>query len=124
MNIYMFSVLFCLVFIGVTIELIRRQKVAERYGLLWLGLGIVMLIFSLFPGLLNMVSDAVGVYYAPSFLFTIGLLFALVFIMHLTIVLSKLHRKVTRLTQEIALLQARQAEEEKKERGYPTNRIG
>jgi hypothetical protein len=106
MNIYLVSVIFCAVFILITIELIRRKKLAERYALLWLILGLVMLIFSLLPGLLETVSRALHIYYAPSLLFLVGFLFSLIFIMHLTIVISKLHRKLTRLVQEIALLKS------------------
>ncbi|WNQ13556.1 DUF2304 domain-containing protein [Paenibacillus aurantius] len=123
MNIYLLSTVFCLAFVGFTIELIRRQKIAERYALLWLVLGFVMLLFSLFPNLLIRLSEAVHIFYAPSLLFLIGLLFSLVFIMHLTMVISKLHRKVTRLTQEVALLQAKRPEEDGA-RGYSSDRTG
>lgn len=64
-----------------------------------------MALFSVFPSLLDLVSHKLHIYYVPSLLFLVGLLFSLVFIMHLTLVISKLHRKLTRLIQEVALLQ-------------------
>lgn len=106
MSVYHFAALFCLAFVGVTVELIRRRKMEERYAILWLGLGVSMTLFSFFPGLLETVSRLVHVHYAPSLLFLIGLLFSLAFILHLTLVISKLHRKITRLAQELALLKA------------------
>jgi hypothetical protein len=111
-SIYWLSIIFCLVFLFVTVEMIRRQKISERYSLLWLILGFLMLLFSLFPALLNALSKALGIVYGTSLLFFIGFLFSLVFIMHLTTVITKLDRKLTRLTQEMALLKARQEEEE------------
>jgi hypothetical protein len=108
MSVYMLSVLFCLAFLFVTIELIRRQKLQEQYALLWLLLGFVMAGFSLFPRLLQIISNTVQIAYAPSLLFLIGLLCSLTLILHLTIVISKLHRRVTRLIQELALLQERE----------------
>lgn len=63
-----------------------------------------MALFSMFPNMLSQISRLMRIYYAPSLLFLVGLLFSLVFIMHLTIVISKLHRKLTRLVQEVALL--------------------
>ncbi|MFC0213143.1 DUF2304 domain-containing protein [Paenibacillus chartarius] len=107
MNVYMLSMIFCLAFLFVTIELIRRRKLQEQYALLWLLLGCVMAGFSLFPDLLQFISDTVRIAYAPSLLFLIGLLCSLALILHLTIVISKLHRRVTRLIQELALLQER-----------------
>lgn len=124
MNIYILSILFCVIFLGATVELIRRQKVSERYAILWLMLGFVMLVFSIFPGLLNSLSRAVHIYYAPSLLFLIGFLFSLVFIMHLTIVISKLEKKTTRLVQEIALLKAGNGKGELDKDAYSPDRIG
>ncbi|MCY9696218.1 DUF2304 domain-containing protein [Paenibacillus alginolyticus] len=104
MNVYVWAISFCLVFIFISVELIRRQKLQEQYAILWLVLGFIMALFSVFPSLLDQVSHRMHIYYAPS-LFLVGLLFSLVFIMHLTLVISKLHRKLTRLIQEVALLQ-------------------
>ncbi|NEW05366.1 DUF2304 domain-containing protein [Paenibacillus sp. SYP-B3998] len=112
MNIYLLAITFCLVFLFITVELIRRQKLQEQYAILWLTLGFFMGMFSLFPSMLNQISRLMRIYYAPSLLFLVGLLFSLVFIMHLTIVISKLHRKLTRLVQEVALLQERVGKKE------------
>ncbi|WP_058301759.1 DUF2304 domain-containing protein [Gorillibacterium timonense] len=110
MNIYVLSVVFCLLFIGSVVEMIRRRKISERYSLLWLILGFVMLIFSVFPKLLNGLASAMGIVYGTSLLFFIGFLFSLVFIIHLTTVITKLDRKMTRLTQEVALLKSQREE--------------
>jgi hypothetical protein len=107
MNVYLLAIAFCLMFLFFTIELIRRQKLQEQYAILWLLLGFVMALFSFFPELLTQFSQLVRIYYAPSLLFLLGLLFSLIFIMHLTIVISKLHGRLTRLVQEVALLQER-----------------
>jgi hypothetical protein len=106
MNVYNMAAVFCLSFVFVTVELIRRRKIEERYAILWLGLGLSMTVVSIFPGLLEGLTRVVHVYYAPSLLFLIGLLFSLTFILHLTMVISKLHRRMTRLAQEVALLKA------------------
>jgi len=111
MNVYLAAAVFSLSFVFVSIELIRRQKLQEQYALLWLTLGVLMTAFSLFPHLLQWLSQAIRVYYAPSLLFAVGLLFSLLFILHLTIVISKLQRRLTRLVQEVALLEAHRAEE-------------
>ncbi|GIP39732.1 hypothetical protein J31TS4_30120 [Paenibacillus sp. J31TS4] len=122
MNIYLLAVVFCLLFLGITVELIRRQKMAERYAIIWLLLGVLMLVFSVFPSLLDRVSALLHIYYAPSFLFFIGLTFSMVIILHLTIVVTRLNRQVTRLIQELALLKAQNKEETSDDR--PAHRTG
>ncbi|WP_438433464.1 DUF2304 domain-containing protein [Gorillibacterium sp. sgz500922] len=113
--IFVLSVVFCLLFLGFVIEMIRRRKISERYSLLWLILGLIMLLFSVFPKLLNGIASAMGIIYGTSLLFFIGFLFSLVFILHLTTVITKLDRKMTRLTQELALLKS-QGEEARDDR--------
>jgi len=106
MNVYLLAALFSLTYVFVTIEWIRRQKLGERYALLWPVLGITMTGFCVFPHLLDRLSRVVRVHYAPSLLFMFGLFFSLTILLHLTLVISKMERKLTRLTQEIALLRA------------------
>lgn len=106
MSIYQISAAAGFGFFLLTAELIRRRRIEERYALPWLLLGSLMLVFSFMPGLLDRLSRLLQVHYAPSLLFALGLLFSLAFILHLTMVISRLHRRVTRLAQELALLQA------------------
>ncbi|MNC14003.1 Undecaprenyl-phosphate mannosyltransferase [compost metagenome] len=70
----------------------------------WLLLGLAMALFLFAPGLLDRLSRLLRVHYAPSLLFLLGLLFSLAFIMHLTIVMSRMHRRIVRLAQEVAIL--------------------
>ncbi len=94
------------------LELIRRGRLKERYSLLWLFSGLVMLILSLSRGLLEHIARMVGIFYPPSLLFLIAFIFLLLITLHFSAVISGLSEKNKRLAQEIALL--RQALEELK----------
>ncbi|MCR8643147.1 DUF2304 domain-containing protein [Paenibacillus sp. N1-5-1-14] len=108
MIIFRISIAFCLVFLIIVIELIRRKKLEERYSILWFVVGIIMLILSLFPRMLEQIARLLHVVYAPSVLFFLGFIFSLIIILHLTTVISRMHRKMTRLIQEVALLKREQ----------------
>ena len=86
------------------IELIRRGRLKERYSLLWLFSGIVMLVLSLSRGLLESIARAVGIFYPPSLLFLVAFIFLLVITLHYSVIISELSEKNKRLAQEIALL--------------------
>jgi hypothetical protein len=86
------------------VELIRRGRLKERYSLLWLLAGAVMLLMSSWRGLLDFVSHLIGIYYPPSFLFLLAFLFLFLIIMHFSVVISSLFESNKRLAQEIALL--------------------
>jgi hypothetical protein len=88
----------------VVFELIRRGRLKERYSLLWLFSGIVLLVLSLFRGLLESISHAVGVFYPPSLLFLVAFIFLLFITLHFSVIISGLADQNKKLAQEIALL--------------------
>lgn len=85
-------------------ELIRRGRLKERYALLWLFSGLVLLILSLSRSLLEYFSRLVGIFYPPSLLFLIAFIFLLLITLHFSAVISGLSEQNKRLAQEIALL--------------------
>jgi len=94
----------------VIVELIRRGRLKERYALLWLFAGIILLIFSLSRGLLEYVAALVGIYYPPSLLFLLAFLFLLLITLHFSSVISGLSEKNKQLAQELALLRQEMVE--------------
>lgn len=104
MNIYMFSVLFSILFLLFIIELVRKNKILEKYSLLWLFFGVVLLVISSTPFFIEKIAQILGVFYAPSVLFFFGLIYLLAYCIHITIAYSKQAQRITRLTQEIAIL--------------------
>ena len=88
----------------VIIELIRRGRLKERYSLIWLAASAVLIAFSLWRGLLHFIARSVGIYYPPSFLFLLAILFLLALLLHFSVILSSLSEKNKRLAQEIAML--------------------
>jgi len=86
------------------LELIRRGRLKERYSLLWLFSGVVMLVLSLSRELLEYIARQVGIFYPPSLLFLIAFVFLMLITLHFSAVISGLSEKNKKLAQEIALL--------------------
>ena len=102
------AVLVSLVLIGVVFELIRSRRLRERYALLWLLTGLVLLVLSAWRGGLNTIAGWVGVRgYPPAILFAVGLLFVILVLLHYSTVISRLSDQNTILAQRLALLEAR-----------------
>ena len=97
----------------IVFELIRRRRLKEEYALLWLLSGLVILIFSIFPKLLNIISRAIGLYYLTA-LFVISFLFLLLIVLYFSTVLSGLSEKNKELTQELSILEFRFRELDKR----------
>lgn len=86
------------------VELIRRGRLKERYSLLWLFASGVLLVLSSSRNILEYISNRVGIYYPPSFLFLLAFLFLLLITLHFSVTISGLSEKNKRLAQELALL--------------------
>ncbi len=93
------------------LEMVRRRKLRTEYSILWLFGSVVMLVFSLNENWLGYVSRAAGIFYPPSFLFLVGMLFILLILVHFSIAISKLYQMNKKVAQELALL--KQEREEK-----------
>lgn len=115
MNIYVISMVVAGLFLVAVLELVRRGKLREQYSLIWLGFGILFLIVSVNPRLIETVSMRLGVHYAPAVLFLAGLLSCFALILHLSAIVSRLSVQLLRLTQELTLLKGQDSRREKYE---------
>jgi hypothetical protein len=91
--------------LGVIVELIRRHRLQERYALLWIATGGVMLVLAIWRSALHTFADLVGIAYPPSALFMVAGLFVFVVLLHYSTVLSKLSEQNKTLAQRLALLE-------------------
>ncbi|MDZ7270241.1 MAG: DUF2304 domain-containing protein [candidate division KSB1 bacterium] len=104
MRIQIIAIAGSLLIAGFIFELIRKRKLLERYSLLWFGSALVMIVLSIWRGLLDKAAALMGVYYAPSALFIVALGCGVVLFVHFTIVISGLTEQNKLLAQEVGLM--------------------
>jgi hypothetical protein len=106
-----------IVLLLVVFELIRSRRLRERYALLWLATGLVLVALSAWRAGLNTIAGWLGVRsYPPAVLFAVGLLFVILVLLHYSTVISRLADQNTILAQRLALLEARMGEAPSRER--------
>jgi hypothetical protein len=109
-RISIFATIASLLLLLVVFELIRSRRLRERYALLWLATGVVLLVLSAWRGGLNTIAGWVGVTtYPPAVLFAVAALFILLVLLHYSTVISKLSDQTTILAQRLALVEERVA---------------
>lgn len=96
-------------FMLMILELIRRDRLEERYSVIWLLAGLGMLLGAAFPGLLELVAEAMGVRDTNVALFSIVLLLLLGLALNFSVIVSRQAAQITRLAQERAIEKARAA---------------
>lgn len=94
------SILF-LLYIG---RLIVKGKLREEYAIFWIVCTLLLIIFSFWTEGFELLAKYLGVHEAPNLIFT-GAIFAIfIYLLHLSVVVSGLHRQNKTLAQENALL--------------------
>lgn len=102
-----FSIVGSILLLLVILNLVRTKKLSEKYSILWLLSVMLMLIISMWRGLLEVFARIFGIVYPPSFLFMLAFFLGIVMALHFSIVITRLSDEQVKLSQEIALLKAR-----------------
>lgn len=85
------------------VDLLRRGVLKEKYAVLWLSVAGIALILSVFPGLLEWITETLG-FEVPANLLFFGTIVVLVLVaVQLSYELSTHEAKIRRLAEEIAL---------------------
>jgi hypothetical protein len=93
-------------FMLLILDLIRRDRLQERYSVIWFVAGVGMLAGAAFPGLLELVADLMGVRNTNVALFSIVLLLLLGLALNFSVIMSRQAAQITRLAQERAIEKA------------------
>lgn len=98
------AIIAVLFFFAIVFRLILKGKLRTEYSFIWILMGIIFLVFSVWRNSLDLLAKAFGVYYAPSLIFIFFFFMIFIFLIHLSVVNSKQHEEIKKLTQEIALI--------------------
>jgi hypothetical protein len=85
------------------IDLVRRRRLKEEYSVLWVTTALVLLALALSGGLLQRLTHAIGAISQASTLFFFGIIFVVFLLLHFSVRVSKLERRLTATIQEVAL---------------------
>ena len=112
LRVSMFAAIAAILLLAVIFELIRSRRLQERYALLWVMTGLVLLVLALWRDGLNVLARTIGIAYQPSALFLVAAVFILVVLLHYSTVISELAERNLMLAQRIALLEQKLKETE------------
>src|ERR1700749_3208452 len=102
------AALLAIIFMVWILDLIRRDRLQERYSVIWFVFGLAMLAGAAFPGLLGSVADLMGVRDTNVALFSIVLLLLLGLALNFSVIMSRQAAQITRLAQERAIERAKE----------------
>ena len=99
-------VVVALIFILITSYLLKKEKISEKYSLVWYLFSILILLVAFFPGMFNFISHQIGFEVMSNMMiaFIIGIL--LLLSMTLTVMIVSEKKKTMMLIQELSLLKS------------------
>ncbi len=103
-RIQIISIIVSLAFLYYVSRLIVKGKLREEYAIFWIISTILLITFSVWRDGLVVFAELFGVYDAPNLVFTAAIFAIFVYLIHLSVVVSKLHEKNRSMAQEMALL--------------------
>lgn len=102
-----FVAIICVLFFFYTLWQVKKGRLMLKYSLVWLLLAVVLCICALFPVPIELLAEALGFETLSNFVFVIGFFFVLLIALSHARAISQKNAQVTRLTQQIALLEKR-----------------
>jgi hypothetical protein len=113
------AAILAIAFMVMILELIRSDRLQERYSVVWFVAGLGMLAGAAFPGMLTLVADVMGVRDTNVALFSIVLILLLGLALNFSVIMSRQAAQITRLAQERALEKAREQTGDDRNGGGP-----
>lgn len=110
------AILGCILLLVVIVELIRQKHLRERYALIWVVTGVILLLIAVYRDLLIVISQFLGFSLPSNALFFFLILFLVLISLGLSVISSKITERNKILTQEVVLLKKRVEDLEKASR--------
>ena len=82
---------------------IRQSKLQIEDSIFWLGFSSILIVFSIFPGLPDLLAELAGTYTTANFIDLAVIFLLIVKMFHMSIKQSQLETKIKDLAQKIAL---------------------
>lgn len=95
------------------VQLVRRKRLDEKYALVWLVAGAVMLFAPLATGIIDAFSTGLGFHYPPAFILLVGFLALCLINLQFSVVISRLNKHNKQLAQQFAIMEQRVREMER-----------
>jgi hypothetical protein len=89
------------------IDLVRRRILTEEYSFVWIACSVLLLVLSLWRGILHVLAAWLDVHYPPAVLLLVLMFFVFVASLSFSVIASRQRRQIERLIEDVAILRTR-----------------
>jgi len=94
-------------YLAMILFLLKKRRLTVKYAIIWLLSAVVLVIFALFPYVVLVLTDLLGMAVPSNTVFILAAAFMLLLLLSLSSAVSQFAQKITRLAQKNALLAER-----------------
>ena len=95
---------------------IKKERMRIEESIFWLILSLLLLVFSIFPGIPDILAGLLGIYSTANFLFLFVIFILLLRLFYVNAALGKLEERVKTLVQNEALRDRREREKDRRDK--------
>ncbi|NTW33920.1 MAG: DUF2304 domain-containing protein, partial [Bacteroidetes bacterium] len=92
-------------------RLIIKRKLREEYSIIWVIATVTLIIFSFWTDGLTIIANFLGIRVASNLIFTGAIFLILIYLIHLSIIVSKLHENNKKLAQNLTMMKEKMEKE-------------
>lgn len=100
----LFFLIVAIVILFFLFSLVRSRKLREKYVLLWMAVGLMVIVLTVYPPLLSWMTEISGISLASNLLFVLSILLLLGVTLHLTLEISRSEDHTRTLAENVAIL--------------------
>ena len=106
-NLKLLSLLFVLAILIVITLFVKKNKITIKYSIVWYLTSLLLILFIVFPNLLEWFTNLFGIALASNFIFALLIGFLFIVNISLTIIVSAQKEQIRNLIQEISILEGK-----------------
>lgn len=109
-----YFIILAIIVVFYVINIVRKKKFSIKESFWWVVASIVMLLLAIFPHSIDWFAGKLNIYYPPSLLFVLCIIFLLFMVFRNSKRIVELQMKVVELGQELAILKEKVNNEKEK----------
>ncbi len=106
----------CIALLAYVTRLVIKGKLRVEYSIFWILVSLLLVLFTFWKTGFELIARKLEVYEAPNLIFTVAIFTVFVYLLHLSVVNTKLQKSNKKLAQEIAILNQKIKSEKKNEK--------
>lgn len=108
-------IVMAVIYFAIVLFLLKKKSLILKYSLIWFLSSVVLLVFAIFPQIVGFFARLLGIASETNAIFLVVIFFILLLLISLSVIVSRQHKQIKTLIQEVSLLKKEIKDKENEE---------